>query len=1064
MPSLLLLPAAICLFWLIPGTPAAADSQCADICQLGEVSEDGICALWDSNKRLWMDQIDDGDGELHNRARVHLAWLRERLMPAGGVMSAVFSDETYQEVRSFNGVRDPAIWTGAYLAAEALRFLTTAAPDAEAQMAKTLRVLHRWWNLPGDPGYLARFAAPEDSAPAILAALPLNDDEVHRDRASDGSLWRWRGDVSRDQYQGVMLGYSLAYEATQDDALRELIREDVVEFAEQLMRRERHTVAVIVNGRRTELRVDLENVIYSQSEMLDATPTVEIDLATQEVKGRGILVFWPNPSEYLRQIPGLGWLPRIQLNTQAIQLASIFRVALQVTDGVPGYAARRQTLAEYYDRRFDEWLDIASNWENTESCGDSYYGLNIAFMPIFNWARLESDPQRQERIKREVLADRMWPAVAEHKNVFFAFVYASQAPVGTAVDSVVSRHVEQLAGFPPAPNEAIPVDLRDLYQEDASCPGQSVDAIDVGQRVPATFIWERKAWKLSDPGVPNLLYSGVDYLLAYWMSRYFVYVEEDAPGTCSAYRNSEIGLWSPRTAAQIDSDWDFVDADSGLLDAVVIAGSPTYNGWDPGVVRLRNVSDLGFEARFQEWDYRGRDFGDGQHVAESLPFVVLTPGRYVRSDGSVWEVGRFDLGGTLNWQTVRFAEAFAGAPNLFLTGQTSWGSQAVIARARHVRADGFEVALLEEEALNDGHAIETIGYLAIHSPEGGGLIDLDGVEVPYLLQTVAADHRWLPALSHRLRLEEEQSRDTETNHLDELISVLALGTQIFAQQITHNGPDTAALRRLAPTTAAPMEWGMLRGIDHNWQTLPFAKSYADPVVIAKPTTNNGGDAGVIRISGVQSGHARLRYQEWAGYLDGWHTGEDVFYLVADAGQHRLGQLAVQADWVDTNRLAQAGRWEAIDFDTFFVTDPVVLSAVMTSNGSDPVTTRIRGLDPGGFQLAMDEQESKADGHVDEKVGWVAIEGGDAITAEGRRLSVFFTSIDDNLTPVRFTIPTLHRYPSVIGDIDSTYGIDPVFLRFADLIRDEVKLKLSEEQSADTETNHLFEDVGVFVGE
>jgi hypothetical protein len=508
----------------------------------------------------------------------------------------------------------------------------------------------------------------------------------------------------------------------------------------------------------------------------------------------------------------------------------------------------------------------------------------------------------------------------------------------------------------------------------------------------------------------------------------------------------------------VDHDWAVIDAASGYIDPVVIAGPPTYYGADPGLVRLRGVSDLAFELRFSEWDYR-----DGFHVSECIPHVVLRAGRHRMSDGAVWDVGTFDLDGTANWASVNFSGAFAQPPHLFLTVQTNNGGQAVTVRARNVTASGFQAALFEQESLMDGHVVETIGFLAIHSPQGGGMIDLDGEQVPYLLQTVTADHRWLPVLSQRLKLEEEQSLDSETGHIDETLHVLALGNQLFAQQVTHNGGDTTALRRLPPTAQAPMEWGLIRGVDHNWQTLPFAKTYNDPVVIAKPASNYGGDPGVIRLRNVAGDMAELRYQEWL-YLDGGHIREDVFYLVSEAGQHTLGGLTVEADWLQTDKLGRAGQWEGIAFNHLFMNEPVVLSSVMTNNGGDTVTTRIRGLDLSGFQLAMDEEESKADGHIAETFGWVAIKPGTTTTSDGRVLDVFFTSVDHQLTSVPYSGVTPHRYLSVIADIDSTYGGDPVFLRYSDPTNSQITLKLAEEQSQDTETGHVFEDIGVFVGE
>ncbi|MFB1486555.1 MULTISPECIES: hypothetical protein [unclassified Thiocapsa] len=47
--------------------------------------------------------------ELHRRAIDHDSWMREHLMPAGGIMSGLFTDGTFDHVKSYGGERDPAI-------------------------------------------------------------------------------------------------------------------------------------------------------------------------------------------------------------------------------------------------------------------------------------------------------------------------------------------------------------------------------------------------------------------------------------------------------------------------------------------------------------------------------------------------------------------------------------------------------------------------------------------------------------------------------------------------------------------------------------------------------------------------------------------------------------------------------------------------------------------------------------------------------------------------------------------------------------------------------------------
>ncbi len=510
--------------------------------------------------------------------------------------------------------------------------------------------------------------------------------------------------------------------------------------------------------------------------------------------------------------------------------------------------------------------------------------------------------------------------------------------------------------------------------------------------------------------------------------------------------------------------WRFVSAVSGYPDAVVILGPPSSRDPQPGVARIRNAGAQGFELRFQEWDYLGRDFGDTSHAIEAVPYLVLKPGRHTLGDGSVWETGVFTLGGTNDWKQAWFSEPFSRPPRLFLSVQTNNGGQAVSVRARQVTTDGFEAALFEEEALMDGHITETVAYLAIHSPAGNGQVAMDGRQIPYLLQTLQADQRWVPVLSQRLMLQEESSLDTELAHADETLNVAMIGTQLFAQQVSDNDADTTALRRLEPAADAAMEWGLIRDIDQDWRVLPFARNYSNPVIVAKPVSGFGGDPGVIRLHDVSGRHALLRYQEWE-YLDGIHPAtEDVFYLVAEAGLHGIGGLNIEAGRLASYKLGRAGQWENIAFSSTFIHKPVLLSSVMSSQGTDAVITRIKDLRPSGFLLSMDEQEAKADGHGNETLGWVAIQQGTGLTGRGQRLQAFFDQADHDLMPIPYPLPTAYRYPVVLGDVDSCYGRDPVVLRYADPGATQIQLRLAEEQSLDLETTHVPEDVGLFVAE
>jgi hypothetical protein len=253
---------------------------------------------------------------------------------------------------------------------------------------------------------------------------------------------------------------------------------------------------------------------------------------------------------------------------------------------------------------------------------------------------------------------------------------------------------------------------------------------------------------------------------------------------------------------KVNSEWQQVNLNNAA-SAVILAGPPTYNGGDPGVVRLSAKTDSGFQARFREWDYRELDFGDTSHVDEFVSYLALPEGRQNMADGSIWEVGTFELEGTDEWETISFDEPFAQTPYIFVTIQTANGFQAVTARVRNVDSTQFEVAFFEEEFLMEsGHVNETVGYVAVTHPEQiadgsgiGGYLMFGKRKVPYYLERIRAKHNFQDAVGTRIKLEEEQSLDDETLHVKENIDVLTLGTQVFAQQVSDNGKDTTAIRR-----------------------------------------------------------------------------------------------------------------------------------------------------------------------------------------------------------------------------------------------------------------------------
>jgi hypothetical protein len=318
----------------------------------------------------------------------------------------------------------------------------------------------------------------------------------------------------------------------------------------------------------------------------------------------------------------------------------------------------------------------------------------------------------------------------------------------------------------------------------------------------------------------------------------------------------------------------------------------------------------------------------------------------------------------------------------------------------------------------------------------------------------------VPVLSSDIKLEEEKSKDSEVNHINETVSILALGDKIFAQDMSSNGGDTTSIRRLAPEYNAAMEWGTVDGVDHNWMKVPLAKEYQNPVVVAKPVSSRGGDPGVIRIRNVSHNSFELRYNEWA-YKDGWHTQERVFYMVVEAGIQSVADLTVEAGRLNSSKLLADG-WELIAFSASFSQTPSVFTSVQTCNGGDPVTTRLSNCTATGFDLTMDEEEAKHDGHITETLGWIAIEKGTGNTSDNRSVVVLSDSTNHIPTQINFGQSMARRFPVVVSDMITTYGADPGFLRYQNLGPSSIDIFIQEEASSDAEMNHVVEDVSLFV--
>ncbi len=235
---------------------------------------------------------------------------------------------------------------------------------------------------------------------------------------------------------------------------------------------------------------------------------------------------------------------------------------------------------------------------------------------------------------------------------------------------------------------------------------------------------------------------------------------------------------------------------------VVFALTLSSNGIDPAIARITDLQDDSFTLKIQEPRYK-----DQWHTKESISYLVLEAGSWELDDGTILEVGTVDTNSITmgEWESIDFQNDFQQMPAILSQVQTYNGKQLTRTRQMSANADGFEVALEEEEALlNTGHETETVGWLAIEPGSG----DWNGLDYEAGHTGMNVDHTWseiefdqsferepgffasissyagqdsaglryhnLGTSDVQIKIEEDQSLDRETLHNLEMVDFLAI--------------------------------------------------------------------------------------------------------------------------------------------------------------------------------------------------------------------------------------------------------------------------------------------------
>jgi hypothetical protein len=138
---------------------------------------------------------------------------------------------------------------------------------------------------------------------------------------------------------------------------------------------------------------------------------------------------------------------------------------------------------------------------------------------------------------------------------------------------------------------------------------------------------------------------------------------------------------------------------------------------------------------------------------------------------------------------------------------------------------------------------------------------------------------------------------------------------------------------------------------------------------------------------------------------------------------------------------------------------VVVAAVASFNETDAVTDRLHNITTQGFDFRMQEQEANVQSHGYEAIHYIAWEPGSG-TVNGLEFEVATTgdTITHEFSQIVFGDP-FREDPKFLADMQTTDGADPAAVRWDERNPDTIKVRIDEEASSDSETNHTTEVVG-----
>jgi hypothetical protein len=149
----------------------------------------------------------------------------------------------------------------------------------------------------------------------------------------------------------------------------------------------------------------------------------------------------------------------------------------------------------------------------------SYFKFNLDEICFYNLVRLETTPKY---VKRYLKAYAILQATLEsHQNAHFNMIDRGLEGPDSTRDEQTGTFLDQ---WLQRPSRDPFVNWTGTFP---SCgAGTACSPIPIPDRVPTDFLWQRSPFQLSGGGAGTIETAGIDYILPYWMARYYQVVSD----------------------------------------------------------------------------------------------------------------------------------------------------------------------------------------------------------------------------------------------------------------------------------------------------------------------------------------------------------------------------------------------------------------------------------------------------------------------------------------------------------------------------------------------------------